>query len=45
MSPADRDSRPETQWDLHRPKGHPHKREARSKGANGVLERHGELKV
>lgn len=45
MSPADRDSRPETQWDLHRPKGHPHKREARSQRAQmEPLERHGELK-
>jgi len=45
MSPTDRDQRPETQWDVHRPKRHPRPREARSQKAQlDSPERHGESK-
>ncbi|NLU41011.1 MAG: BON domain-containing protein [Firmicutes bacterium] len=45
MSPIDRDPRPETQWDAHRPKGHPRAREAKFQKAQLESElRFGELK-
>ncbi len=45
MCPMDREPRPETQWDLHRPKGHPRPREAKSQKAQLESElKHGELK-
>lgn len=45
MSPTDRDPRLETQWDVHRPKGHSRPREARSQRAQlESPEKHGELK-
>lgn len=45
MGPIDRDPRPETQWDAHRPKGHPRPREAKFQKAQLESElRFGELK-
>jgi hyperosmotically inducible protein len=45
MCSIDRDPRPETQWDAHRPKGHPRPREAKPQKAQLESDpRYGELK-